>query len=401
LLMKNGSVVGYMGDGINDAPSLKTADVGVSVDNAVDVARESADIILLRNDLTVLAEGVLEGRRTFGNTMKYVMLGVSSNFGNMFSVAGAALFLPFLPMLPVQILLNNLLYDVSQSTITTDNVDQEYVERPKRWDISFIRRFMVSLGPVSSLFDFLTFFMMLIVFNASASLFQTAWFIESLCSQTLVVFVIRSKRTPFYKSKPSKFLLASSLGIIGFAIILPFTPLGSLFGFVPPPPAFFAALAIILGAYLLLADVIKRWFYKRNAYRLEQVLIPKKRPFYLTRSAKFMQDMVAVLSLRFEDEISIDSLSEDLNSVITYPINPNQVVRNLQHLSRSGIINIDWHTRMIKREKPLKEYVKKNAIESEMWPTIAEDWWRINAAIQNRRGNVNPEYQELLLQKQR
>jgi len=294
-----------------------------------------------------------------------------------------------------------LLYDVSQSTITTDNVDQEYVERPKRWDISFIRRFMVSLGPVSSLFDFLTFFMMLIVFNASASLFQTAWFIESLCSQTLVVFVIRSKRTPFYKSKPSKFLLASSLGIIGFAIILPFTPLGSLFGFVPPPPAFFAALAIILGAYLLLADVIKRWFYKRNAYRLEQVLIPKKRPFYLTRSAKFMQDMVAVLSLRFEDEISIDSLSEDLNSVITYPINPNQVVRNLQHLSRSGIINIDWHTRMIKREKPLKEYVKKNAIESEMWPTIAEDWWRINAAIQNRRGNVNPEYQELLLQKQR
>jgi len=401
LLMKNGSVVGYMGDGINDAPSLKTADVGVSVDNAVDVARESADIILLRNDLTVLAEGVLEGRRTFGNTMKYVMLGVSSNFGNMFSVAGAALFLPFLPMLPVQILLNNLLYDVSQSTITTDNVDQEYVERPKRWDISFIRRFMVSLGPVSSLFDFLTFFMMLIVFNASASLFQTAWFIESLCSQTLVVFVIRSKRTPFYKSKPSKFLLASSLGIIGFAIILPFTPLGSLFGFVPPPPAFFAALAIILGAYLLLANVIKRWFYKRNAYRLEQVLIPKKRPFYLTRSAKFMQDMVAVLSLRFEDEISIDSLSEDLNSVITYPINPNQVVRNLQHLSRSGIINIDWHTRMIKREKPLKEYVKKNAIESEMWPTIAEDWWRINAAIQNRRGNVNPEYQELLLQKQR
>ncbi len=401
LLMKNGRVVGYMGDGINDAPSLKTADVGVSVDNAVDVARESADIILLRNDLTVLAEGVLEGRRTFGNTMKYVMLGVSSNFGNMFSVAGAAVFLPFLPMLPVQILLNNLLYDMSQSTITTDNVDQEYVERPKRWDISFIRRFMVSLGPVSSLFDFLTFFTMLLIFNASASLFQTAWFIESLCSQTLVVFVIRSRRTPFYKSKPSKFLLASSLGVISFALILPFTPLGSLFGFVPPPPAFFAALAVILGAYLLLADAVKRWFYKRNAYRLEQVLIPKRRPFYLTRSAKFMQDMVAVLSLRFEDKFSIDSLSEDLNSVITYPINPNQVVRNLQHFRRSGIINVDWHTRMIKREKPLKEYVKKNIIESEVWPTIAEDWIKMSTAIQNRRGAVNAEYQELLLPKQR
>jgi Mg2+-importing ATPase len=401
LLMKNGRVVGYMGDGINDAPSLKTADVGVSVDNAVDVARESADIILLRNDLTVLAEGVLEGRRTFGNTMKYVMLGVSSNFGNMFSVAGASLFLPFLPMLPVQILLNNLLYDMSQSTITTDNVDREYVERPKRWDISFIRRFMVSLGPVSSLFDFLTFFTMLLIFNASAALFQTAWFIESLCSQTLVVFVIRSRRTPFYKSKPSKYLLASSLGIISFALILPFTPLGSLFGFVPPPPAFFAALAIILCAYLLLAETVKRWFFKRNAYRLEQVLIPKRRSFYLTRSAKFLQDMVAVLSLRFEDEISIDSLSEDLNSVITYPINPNQLVRNLQHLRRSGIINVDWHTRMIKREKPLKEYVKKNVIESEMWPTIGEEWVKINSAIQNRRGAVNAEYQELLLPKQR
>ena len=401
LLMKNGRVVGYMGDGINDAPSLKTADVGVSVNNAVDVARESADIILLRNDLTVLAEGVLEGRRTFGNTMKYVMLGVSSNFGNMFSVAGAALFLPFLPMLPVQILLNNLLYDVSQSTITTDNVNQEDVERPRRWDISFIRRFMVSLGPVSSLFDFLTFFTMLIVFNASASLFQTAWFIESLCSQTLVVFVIRSRRTPFYKSKPSKFLLASSLSIIGFAIILPFTPLGQLFGFVPPPPEFFVALAIILGAYLLLADVVKRWFYKRNAYRLEQVLIPKRKPFYLNRSAKFMQDMLAVLSLRFEEEISINSLSEDLNSVITYPINPNEVERNLQHFRRLGIINVDWHTRMIKRENPLKEYVKKTVIESEMWPTIAEDWTKISAAIQNRRGAVNVEYQELLLPKQR
>ena len=196
LLKRNGHVVGYMGDGINDAPSLKTSDVGISVDNAVDVARESADIILSQNDLTVLAEGVLEGRKTFGNTMKYILLSVSSNFGNMFSVAGAAIFLPFLPMLPVQILLNNLLYDVSQSTITTDTVDDEYVERPKRWDITFIKRFMVSLGPVSSLFDFLTFFIMLAFFAASQALFQTAWFIESLCSQILVVFVIRTRRRP-------------------------------------------------------------------------------------------------------------------------------------------------------------------------------------------------------------
>ena len=253
-----------MGDGINDAPSLKTSDVGVSVDNAVDVAKESADIILLKNDLTVLAEGVLEGRKTFGNTMKYIMLGVSSNFGNMFSVAGAAIFLPpnFLPMLPVQILLNNLLYDMSQSTITTDKVDDEYVERPKRWDISYIKSFMVSLGPVSSLFDFLTFFTMLFVFIPfvplsmisvhDKSLFQTAWFIESLCSQVLVVFVIRTRRTPFWKSKPSKYLVMSSIAIVAFALLLPFTPIGPLFSFVQPPLLFYAALALLLGAYLAL-----------------------------------------------------------------------------------------------------------------------------------------------------
>lgn len=308
LLRKNGHVVGYMGDGINDAPSLKTSDVGISVNNAVDVARESADIILLKNDLTVLAQGVLEGRKTFGNTMKYVMMGVSSNFGNMFSAAGAVLFLPFLPMLPIQILLNNLLYDISQTAMTTDNVDEEYIQRPKRWDISFIRRFMVALGPVSSLFDYATFFTMLFVFNAwtNEGLFQTAWFIESLCSQTLVVLVIRTRRVPFYKSKPSKYLAIMLLVIIVSAIVIPYTPVNTFFGFVPLPPAYFLALTGILGAYALLAEAVKSWFYKRNAYRLEQVLIPKRKPFYLTSTARFIQDMVAVISLRAEEEISID-----------------------------------------------------------------------------------------------
>ncbi len=281
VLKRNGHVVGFMGDGINDAPSLKTSDVSVSVDNAVDVARESADIILLKNDLTVLAQGVLEGRKTFGNTMKYIMMGVSSNFGNMFSAAGGSLFLPFLPMEPIQILLNNLLYDTSQTLITTDNVDPEYIERPKRWDISFIRRFMVTMGPVSSLFDFATFFTMLYLFNAwtNEPLFQTAWFIESLCSQTLVVLIIRTRRIPFYKSKPSKYLAIMLLSVISFAIIVPFTPIGKFFGFTAPPPAFFLVLAGILGAYALLAEAVKRWFYKRYAHRLEQALVPKRRQF--------------------------------------------------------------------------------------------------------------------------
>jgi Mg2+-importing ATPase len=199
--------------------------------------------------------------------MKYIMMGTSSNFGNMFSVAAASLFLSFLPMLPIQILLNNLLYDLSESTIPTDNVDSEYVETPKRWNISFIRRFMILLGPISSIFDFLTFFIMLFVFSASEHLFQTAWFIESLCTQTLVIFVIRTRRTPFYKSKPGRLLLFSSLGIVAVALILPlilpFTPLGTVFHFVVPPLLFFIILAGLIAAYLMLVEIVKKWFYKR------------------------------------------------------------------------------------------------------------------------------------------
>ena len=397
LLKRNGHVVGYLGDGINDAPSLKTSDVGVSVDNAVDVARESADIILSRNDLTVLAEGVLEGRKTFGNTMKYIMLGVSSNFGNMFSVAGATLFLTFLPMLPVQILLNNLLYDFSQSTITTDSVDDEYVERPKRWDISFIRKFMITLGPVSSLFDFLTFFTMLIFFAAVPAQFQTAWFIESLCSQILVVFVIRTRRTPFWKSKPSRYLLISSIAIVAFALIFPFTPLGGIFGFQAPKqlPLFFVALGILLFTYLLLAEAVKNWFYKRHAYRIEQVLVTK-RAYYVTRTAKLMQDMIAAISLKIEDEFTIESLTNDLNSAITYPIDSNLMARNLQYLRRSRLISVDWSKRTVKREKSLGEYVKKNVIGGPNWPTISEDWFKINNILLNKHGAVNAEYLQLL-----
>jgi len=277
-LKNNRHVVGFLGDGINDAPSMRTADVGISVENAVDVAKESADIILLQKDLRVLQEGVLEGRKTFGNTMKYINMGTSSNFGNMFSVAGASLFLPFLPMRPIQILLNNLLYDLSEATIPTDNVDPEYIEKPKRLDISYIRRFMIFLGPISSIFDFLTFFIMLFVFNASVQLFQTAWFIESLCTQTLVVFVIRTRRTPFYKSKPSKFLFLSSLSVVGLALIIPLIPdLGALLRFEAPPLQFYIILAGLIGAYLILVEIVKKWFFKRYSYLLEQVLVPPRK----------------------------------------------------------------------------------------------------------------------------
>jgi len=269
-LRNNGHVVGFLGDGINDAASIRTADVGISVDNAVDVARESADIILLRSDLTVLQQGVLEGRKTFGNTMKYIMMGTSSNFGNMFSAAAASLFLPFLPMLPQQILLNNLMYDLSELTIPTDNVDQDYIERPRRWDVSFVRDFMIFFGPISSIFDFLTFFVMLFIFKANAPLFQTAWFLESLSTQALVIFVIRTRRMPFYKSRPSWPLLFATLGVVVSALALPFTPLGSLFKFVPPPTSFLVVLLVFIAAYLMLAEILKGLFYKRLAKRLNQ-----------------------------------------------------------------------------------------------------------------------------------
>ncbi|MCS7120806.1 MAG: magnesium-translocating P-type ATPase [Candidatus Bathyarchaeota archaeon] len=396
-LKNNGHVVGFLGDGINDAPSLKTSDVGISVDNAVDVAKESADIILLQNDLRVLHDGVLEGRKTFGNTMKYIMMGVSSNFGNMFSVAGASLFLPFLPMLPTQILLNNLLYDFSQSTIPTDEVDKEYVEKPKRWDIHFIRRFMVSLGPVSSLFDFLTFFTMLFIFNASEPLFQTAWFIESLTSQTIVIFAIRTKKSPFWKSKPSRPLLLSCIAIITFALILPYTPLGQIFQFVKPPATFYIALAAILCTYLTLAEIIKSWFYRRYGYRIEQTLIPpKKIGIYVTKTAKLIQNVIAIISLRPEDEITVDSLLEDLETNMEYPLDYHQVGHIIQYLKRAGLISFEWHQRKIKREKPLREYVIKQLMTSELWPRITRDWHKIGCAILEKHKRVNPEYQELL-----
>jgi len=262
-LKKNGHVVGFMGDGINDAPSIREADVGISVENAVDIAKESADIILLKNDLRILNDGVLEGRRTFGNTMKYILMGTSSNFGNMFSVAGASLFLRFLPMLPIQILLNNLLYDISESTIPTDNVDESYTKTPKKWDMDFIKKFIMVFGPISSVFDFITFFILLFVFTADAALFQTAWFVESICTQTLVIFVIRTRVVPFYHSRPSQLLVASTILIIAVACILPFTIVGSIFGFIPLPASFYVVLAALVIGYLAIVELVKRWFYTR------------------------------------------------------------------------------------------------------------------------------------------
>jgi Mg2+-importing ATPase len=261
-LKRRNHVTGFMGDGINDASALHAADVGISVDSAVDVAKAAADLILLERDLGVLRDGVVEGRRTLGNIVKYILMATSSNFGNMFSMAGAALFLPFLPMQPIQILVNNFLYDLSEIPIPTDQVDDEFVRRPRRWDMTFIRRFMTVLGPVSSVFDFLTFYVLYKMMHASAPLFQTGWFVESLCTQVLVIFVIRTRGNPL-DSRPSAALTATSLLVTAVALLLPHTALGAALGFVPPPPVFYAVLLALVFAYLSAAEAVKRRFYAR------------------------------------------------------------------------------------------------------------------------------------------
>jgi P-type Mg2+ transporter len=260
-LKRTGHTVGFLGDGINDAPALQAADVGISVDSAADVAREAADLILLDHDLMPVHEGVIEGRRAFENIFKYVLMGTSSNFGNMFSMAAAAVFLPFLPMKPAQVLLNNLLYDLSETTIPLDRVDADAVARPERWDISVIRRFMLVVGPVSTVFDLLTFFLLIRLFHADEALFQTSWFVETLVTQTLAVFIIRTRGSAL-ASQPHRVLAGGAALIAAVAIGLPYTALGSLLGFVPLPWDLLLALGVVACGYLVAAEFVKRLFWK-------------------------------------------------------------------------------------------------------------------------------------------
>jgi Mg2+-importing ATPase len=263
ILRRRGHTVGYLGDGINDAPSLHSADVGISVDSGVDVAKEAAAMIMLEHDLAVLERGVREGRRAFSNIIKYVMMGTSSNFGNMLSMAGAAIFLPFLPMLPVQILLNNLLYDFSEAAVPMDRVDEDMIQRPRRWDVKFIREAMLTFGSVSSVFDFLTFGILLWAFEASERLFQTGWFIESIATQVLVIFLIRT-RGKVYMSRPHPLLALTSLAVVLTAVVIPFTPLREWFGFVVPSLSLLVTIALLTASYLTLVELVKRWFFRRH-----------------------------------------------------------------------------------------------------------------------------------------
>jgi Mg2+-importing ATPase len=256
-------VVGFMGDGINDAPALHAADIGISVDTAVDIAKESADLILLEKDLMVLDGGVIEGRKVFANIIKYIRMGASSNFGNMFSVLGASAFLPFIPMAPIQILTNNMLYDFSQVPIPTDAVDEELVARPRPWDVAEIKRFILCIGPISSVFDYTTFFVMLYLFKcwdvSRAPLFQTGWFVESLMTQTLIIHIIRTNKIPFFQSRASWSLTFTTIAIMAFGVWLPYSPLASSLGLVHLPGLYWPILLATLLAYSCLTQAIKVW----------------------------------------------------------------------------------------------------------------------------------------------
>ncbi|MGO4103691.1 magnesium-translocating P-type ATPase [Leifsonia sp. YAF41] len=296
LLRQNGGAVGFLGDGVNDALALHSADIGISVDSATDIAKDAADVVLLDKDLGVLADGVMEGRRIFANTIKYVLMGTSSNFGNMFSAAVASVFLSFLPMLPGQILLNNLLYDAGQLAIPGDRVDPEQLRAPSHWDIGFIRRFMLLFGPISSIFDFATFGLMIFVFDAVPGEFRAGWFIESIATQSLIIFAIRTRRVPFFRSRPSTGLIAASLGVVAIGVYLPLSPLAGVLGFDPLPAPFFLAVLGMIVIYLVVVEFAKQWFFAQAAQQPAALPRPRSHVHHVSRRAARFSAAQAVRS---------------------------------------------------------------------------------------------------------